>query len=91
MFKYYKKKPVVVRVIQLTRENLTWTATWCNGVPIVVAHDDAGEMYVGIDIKTLEGTMRAEIGDYIIMGVADEFYPCKPDIFERTYERLSVP
>lgn len=39
-----------------------------------------------IDIKTLEGTMRARIGDYIITGVNGEQYPCKPDIFEKTYE-----
>jgi hypothetical protein len=37
-------------------------------------------------IPTLEGTMAANPGDYIIRGVAGEFYPCKPDIFERTYE-----
>lgn len=39
-----------------------------------------------IDIPTLEGTMRAMPGDYIIEGVSGEFYPCKPDIFEQTYE-----
>lgn len=38
------------------------------------------------DIDTLEGTMRASIGDYIITGVDGEQYPCKPDIFEKTYE-----
>jgi hypothetical protein len=37
-------------------------------------------------IETLEGNMRTKIGDYIIKGVAGEFYPCKPDIFEGTYE-----
>ena len=37
-------------------------------------------------IRTLEGTMRAEVGDYIIKGVQGEFYPCKPDIFAATYE-----
>lgn len=39
-----------------------------------------------IDIETLEGTMHASIGDYIITGVNGEQYPCKPDIFEKTYE-----
>jgi hypothetical protein len=39
-----------------------------------------------INIKTLEGTMRADIGDWIIKGVKGELYPCKPDIFEATYE-----
>lgn len=39
-------------------------------------------------IRTLEGDMRATYGDYIIRGVAGEFYPCKPDIFEQTYEEI---
>ncbi len=40
----------------------------------------------GLDIKTLEGTMRADVGDWIIQGVKGELYPCKPDIFAATYE-----
>lgn len=39
-------------------------------------------------IETLEGTMRADEGDWIIKGVKGEFYPCKPDIFDATYERV---
>lgn len=39
-----------------------------------------------VEIKTLEGTMRGEVGDWIIRGVNGEFYPCKPDIFAKTYE-----
>ncbi|WP_339188375.1 hypothetical protein MKX33_00635 [Paenibacillus sp. FSL R5-0490] len=38
------------------------------------------------EIKTLEGIMRGDYGDYIILGVAGEVYPCKPDIFEQTYD-----
>jgi len=41
---------------------------------------------VDMDIPTLEGTMKATVGDWIIKGVKGEFYPCKPDIFEQTYE-----
>ena len=41
-------------------------------------------------IRTLEGDMRCEIGDWIIRGVAGEFYPCKPTIFEQTYEPVEV-
>lgn len=44
----------------------------------------------GINIETLEGTMLANEGDYIIKGVSGELYPCKPDIFEKTYELLEV-
>jgi hypothetical protein len=41
--------------------------------------------------STLEGDLRATVGDWIIKGVAGEFYPCKPDIFEQTYESAFVP
>ena len=41
------------------------------------------------EIVTLEGTMRADVGDYVITGVKGEVYPCKPDIFEATYEPVS--
>lgn len=41
-----------------------------------------------LNIHTLEGTMRADVGDWIIRGVKGEFYPCKPDIFEATYEAV---
>lgn len=51
--------------------------------PIVV---EAYQTDKVIYIETLEGTMKAEIGDYIITGINGEQYPCKPDIFERTYE-----
>ena len=47
----------------------------------IVALDDGG-----ITIKTLEGSMRGDVGDWIIKGVKGEFYPCKPDIFEATYD-----
>ena len=43
-----------------------------------------------IEIDTLEGTMRANLGDFIIKGVQGEFYPCKPDIFEQTYEKCDL-
>lgn len=42
-----------------------------------------------IKIETLEGTMKASVRDYIIKGVNGEFYPCKPDIFEKTYEEVT--
>ena len=49
--------------------------------------EPVGEHY--LEIETLEGVMRANSGDYIIRGVNGEFYPCKPDIFEKTYEEVS--
>ena len=90
-----RKKPVIVEVEQLTWEN--WgnvcdfiTLPWGDdGVHGVYADDgvpsDTGER-IGLIIPTLEGNMLAVENDYIIKGVNGEFYPCKPDIFEKTYE-----
>lgn len=81
----YRKKPVVIEAVELTIDGDTTfdeITEWCNGV----AYTPDLLKNVGIDIKTLEGTMRANLGDYIIKGVKGEFYPCKPDIFEATYE-----
>ena len=56
--------------------------------PVVIeAYQTDKEM----DIETLEGTMHASVGDYIITGVRGEQYPCKPDIFEQTYEPADAP
>lgn len=51
--------------------------------PVVI---EAYQTDIEFDIQTLEGVMHANIGDYIITGVNGEVYPCKPDIFEKTYE-----
>ena len=50
-----------------------------------VGFKDKGGFY----IPTLEGNMKANIGDYIIKGINGEFYPCKPDIFDKTYEEVT--
>lgn len=77
----FKKKPVVIEARQLLRatEYMEELASWCNGR--IVPERDA------IAIDTLEGIMFADLGDWIIKGVKGEFYPCKPDIFEMSYER----
>lgn len=81
----FRKRPVVIEAEQLTESNLERLEVWCGGsikgtkLPISKRC---------IDIQTLEGEMRANIGDWIIKGVKGEFYPCKPDIFEATYERV---
>jgi hypothetical protein len=54
--------------------------------PVVI--DAEGPIAEPQEIETLEGTMRADVGDYIITGVKGERYPCKPDIFEATYEAV---
>lgn len=53
----------------------------------VFTYEDKTNPYV--KIETLEGTMRANVGDYIIKGINGEFYPCKPDIFMKTYEEVT--
>ena len=85
----YRKKPVVIEAIQWQCEgevdNAEELAAWLKAVD----HDpDLHLIQVGRDlaIKTLEGTMTARPGDWIIRGVAGELYPCKPDIFAATYE-----
>lgn len=81
----YRKKPVVIEAIQLTNENLLEVKEWCNGELVPNAETSGYDLY----ISTLEGIMHADINDYIIQGVEGEFYPCKPDIFEKTYEVAS--
>jgi len=79
----YRKKPVEIVAYRLEKDmgqrDLYNLAHWCGGM---ITHP------VGIRIPTLEGDMIALPGDYIIKGVKGEFYPCKPDIFEATYEEV---
>jgi len=95
----YRKKPVVIEAVQHTgtMERFWEIKSFCPEIidgGFVGAEDNNGTAYEGKDshplfIKTLEGTMCAEIGDFIIRGIAGEFYPCKPDIFEKTYELVT--
>ena len=85
----YRKKPVVIHAYQFTPESSgTELARWCGGrwypdEPLGVHGKPV------IEIDTLEGTHKAVIGDWIIRGIQGEFYPCKPDIFEQTYEPVT--
>lgn len=83
----FRKKPVVIEAQQLTVFNLEELERWCKG-SIKGLRLPANQRV--IDIQTLEGEMRAEIGDWIIQGVKGEFYPCKPDIFAMTYEAVEA-
>ena len=82
MRKRYRKKPVVVEAVQWTGRNPMEVFRFLDDAATGVTESN------GIYIKTLEGTMAAQIGDYIIKGVKGEFYPCKPDIFAETYEEV---
>ena len=75
----YRKKPVVIEALQYTgnqKEIIEFTGNEHIFTPI------------GLVIHTLEGDHRAKIGDWIIKGIQGEFYPCKPDIFDQTYEAV---
>lgn len=93
--KNYRKKPVVIQAMQLSESNFDAICDFMGTTPFLVPNKRREETqdwslpgYEAIEIPTLEGTMRADIGDYIIKGVKGEFYPCKPDIFEQTYDEV---
>lgn len=83
----YRKKPVVIEAIQFTddTDRLIELQNFMNAELVI---DYKNQEQPKLKIATLEGVMNANIGDYIIKGVNDEFYPCKPDIFEKTYEKV---
>ena len=89
----YRKKPLVVEAFKLNEiciveEDWFWEAVSNN---TIITHY-YGKFYpepAWCEIKTLEGIMIAEAGDYIIRGVNGEIYPCKADIFEKTYEEVT--
>ena len=91
----FRKKPVVIESIQWTGKNHREMFDFLSGQLQYKEYMTAQGAYFYIDhskvegglvIKTLEGEHLASIGDWIIKGVSGEFYPCKPDIFEKTYE-----
>ena len=84
MARVYRKKPVTVEAVQWTGEN---RAEMCEFIDPEVFEIIPR---VGLVIHTLEGDHHASLGDYIIRGVNGEFYPCKPDIFAKTYESATL-
>lgn len=95
----FRKKPVVIEAVQLKetksslKEVLEFTGQRVD-THIKITSDKFDDFfdiclgYGGLRINTLEGTMLANWCDWIIKGINGEFYPCKPDIFENTYERV---
>lgn len=87
-----RKKPIVVEVAQFTRESILASTPVEKRLPDWVMEKAKITVTEKIHnserlvIQTLEGDMTASIGDWIIKGVNGEVYPCKPDIFEKTYE-----
>ena len=88
MIKNYRKKPVVIQamIFEDTTERIMALNDELGLDPVRV---DYGVNPPQLIIETLEGKMRGNVGDYIIKGVKGEFYACKPDIFEQTYEEVA--
>ncbi len=98
----FRKKPVVVSAFQMTKErrmdNSEWPEwlhrAWQKGITepgSVFCSSDGSlgtETHTPLFVQALGGTVKVEWGDWIIQGVKGELYPCKPDIFEATYEEV---
>ena len=77
----YRKKPIVIEAVQ-------WKGTWTDELAEFTKGKFYFDEYGVLYIKTLEGTMVANKGDWIIKGIKGEFYPCAKEIFEQTYESV---
>lgn len=77
----YRKKPVVIQAVQFTADAPSKIEEF---LPKEISILKGGELY----IRTLEGDLHVSANDWVIRGVRGEFYPCKPDIFEATYEKV---
>ncbi|MDT2635495.1 hypothetical protein P7D52_07940 [Enterococcus dongliensis] len=93
----YRKKPVEIEAVLLENDihSISQALNFVSGMPFdteISLLDEqaanAAQMTNGLVIPTLEGDVTASFGDYIIKGVQGEFYPCKPDIFSQTYEKV---
>lgn len=103
MVKKYKTKPCEIEAIQWTGNNIKEILVFQGKIPHVDYYPETGgfnsirfeewiynqtDLNNRITINTLEGDMKANIGDYIIKGLRGEFYPCKSDVFKKKYEEI---
>lgn len=85
----YRKKPVVVDAIQWNGENIEEVKNFVgDALSFFTWFNNRSKKEIELTISTLEGKLEVTVGDYIIKGVEGEFYPCKPNIFEKTYEMV---
>lgn len=77
----FRKKPVIIEAIRYDGKNGAEISHWMGKYFYT---QDFLENH--LEIETSEGVLNAQVGDWIIRGIKGEFYPCKPDIFEQTYE-----
>jgi hypothetical protein len=82
----FRKKPVVIEAVRWTGDNVKEVLDFGMTGPQPLWGDDFKVGKMAVFILTAEGQMRASVGDWIIRGVQGEFYPCKPGIFDETYE-----
>lgn len=88
MIKKYRKKPVVVEAIEVKKDNYPEIVKFVGKeLEFMCSPSDLCALK-HVVIPTLEGKMTAMVGDFIIKGINGEFYPCKPDIFKKTYEEV---
>lgn len=82
----FRKRPVMIEAMQYTEANREALIAWC-GAQGTSIDDDGGEYeLLNLRVKTKEGVMMCSPNDWVIRGVQGEFYPCKPDIFQATYD-----
>lgn len=88
----YRKKAIVVEAFKLGADHMPdWFADAITENCVILHGTSAGFYHAydtNADIETLEGRMHANYGDYIILGVNSEIYPCKPDVFRASYEAV---
>jgi hypothetical protein len=82
----YRKKPIEVEAIQYTGKNIGEIESFLGYKPKKY-YDDITNLTI-LAIETMEGALGATENDWIIKGIRGEFYPCKPDIFQETYEKI---
>lgn len=78
MIKKYVKNPIVIEAVQFDGENYKECESF-------IGKENYDNTLNYPNVKTLEGALRVSVGDYIIKGIKGEFYPCKPDVFLKTY------
>ncbi len=81
----YKKKPVIIDAIKYDGSKHSYSLIGKMGDIKRYQHPSQGDEF---QIITLEGEHTCSVGDYVIKGIKGEFYPCKPDVFEMTYEKV---
>lgn len=83
----YRKRPIVIEAVQWTGDNLEAIWDWAGAENVYGPTEENPDALI---ISTSEGRMRADLGDWVIRGVAGELYPCKDPIFRETYEPVEA-